>query len=180
MKINKTKENLALQKKALAFHKKHQGKIEIKSKISLKKRENFALTYTPGVGSVSSFLAKNPKKTSEYTFKGNSVAIISDGSAVLGLGNIGPYGAYPVMEGKALIFKEFANIDGVPIVLSTQNPDEIVRTILAIAPSFGGINLEDLKAPECFEIEKRLIEELDIPVMHDDNIFTFIHIFKRY
>lgn len=158
----------------LAFHKAHQGKIQTKGKVSLKQRANLALAYTPGVGSVSTYLAAHPEKAREYTFKGNSVAIISDGSAVLGLGNIGPYGAYPVMEGKALIFKEFADIDGVPIVLSTQDPDEIVRTVLAIAPSFGGINLEDIKAPQCFEIERRLIEALDIPVMHDDQHGTAI------
>lgn len=160
--------------KALALHKKQRGKIEISSKAKLKKREELALLYTPGVGAVSQYLAEHPEKTGEYTFKGESVAIISDGSAVLGLGNIGPYGAYPVMEGKALIFKEFAGINGVPIVLSTQNPDEIVSTVKAIAPTFAGINLEDIKAPQCFDIERRLIEELSMPVMHDDQHGTAI------
>ncbi len=172
MKKKRTPKTLAHQ--ALAFHKQHAGKIETKAKVSLKKRENIALAYTPGVGAVSTYLSEHPEKARDYTFKGNSVAIVSDGSAVLGLGNIGPYGAYPVMEGKALIFKEFAGINGVPIVLSTQDPDEIVKTVLAIAPSFGGINLEDIKAPGCFEIEERLIDALDIPVMHDDQHGTAI------
>lgn len=163
-----------LAHQSLAFHKEHGGKIETKAKVSLKKRKNIALAYTPGVGAVSTYLAAHPEKAREYTFKGNSVAIISDGSAVLGLGNIGPYGAYPVMEGKALIFKEFAGIDGVPILLSTQDPEKIIETVLAIAPSFGGINLEDIKAPGCFEIERRLVEALDIPVMHDDQHGTAI------
>lgn len=160
--------------RSLALHKAHAGKIETKAKFSLKQRETLALAYTPGVGAVSTYLAQHPEKARDYTFKGNSVAIVSDGSAVLGLGNIGPYGAYPVMEGKALIFKEFAGIDGVPIVLSTQDPDEIVAAVKAIAPTFGGINLEDIKAPQCFKIEQRLIEELDIPVMHDDQHGTAI------
>lgn len=163
-----------LAHKSLALHKAHAGKIETKAKISLKQRANLALAYTPGVGSVSTYLAEHPDKARDYTFKGNSVAIVSDGSAVLGLGNIGPYGAYPVMEGKALIFKEFAGIDGVPIVLSTQDPDEIVAAVKAIAPTFAGINLEDIKAPQCFDIEQRLINELDIPVMHDDQHGTAI------
>lgn len=163
-----------LAHKALAFHKEHRGKIGTKAKVSMRKRENIALAYTPGVGAVSTYLAEHPEKARDYTFKGNSVAVVSDGSAVLGLGNIGPYGAYPVMEGKALIFKELAGIDAVPIVLSTQDPEEIVKTVLAIAPSFGGINLEDIKAPGCFEVERRLIEALDIPVMHDDQHGTAI------
>jgi malate dehydrogenase (oxaloacetate-decarboxylating) len=163
-----------LAHKALAFHKANRGKVETRGKVSLKKRANIALAYTPGVGSVSTYLAEHPEKAREYTFKGNSVAVISDGSAVLGLGNIGPYGAYPVMEGKALIFKEFANIDAVPILLSTQDPDEIIKTIIAIAPTFAGINLEDIKAPECFRIEQELITALDMPVMHDDQHGTAI------
>lgn len=170
----KKRQPKTLAHQSLAFHKKFKGKIATATKVSLKQRKNIALAYTPGVGAVSTYLAAHPEKAREYTFKGNSVAVISDGSAVLGLGNIGPYGAYPVMEGKALIFKEFANIDAVPIVLSTQDPDEIVKTVLAIAPSFGGINLEDIKAPGCFEIERRLIEALDIPVMHDDQHGTAI------
>lgn len=165
---------LDVRAQSLALHKKKRGKIETKAKISLKERKNLALAYTPGVAAVSEYLAKYPEKTGEYTWKGNSVAVISDGSAVLGLGNIGPYGAYPVMEGKALIFKEFAGIDAVPIVLATQDPDEIVKTVMAIAPSFGGINLEDIAAPQCFEIERRLVEALHMPVMHDDQHGTAI------
>ncbi len=161
-------------KASLALHKKKRGKIETKAKISLKERKNIALAYTPGVAAVSLHLAKHPKETGEYTWRGNAVAVISDGSAVLGLGNIGPEGAYPVMEGKALIFKEFANIDAVPIVLSTQDPEKIVQAVLAIAPSFGGINLEDIAAPQCFDIERRIVEALDIPVMHDDQHGTAI------
>lgn len=172
--MTKKREPRTIAHKALALHKKLKGKIATRGTVSLKKRENLALAYTPGVGAVSSYLAKYPEKTNDYTWKGNAVAVISDGSAVLGLGNIGPYGAYPVMEGKALIFKEFAGIDAVPIVLSTQDPDEIVNTVLAIAPSFAGINLEDIKAPQCFDIEQRLIEALDIPVMHDDQHGTAI------
>lgn len=126
------------------------------------------------MGVASEHLAQNPKDVRLMSVKRNSVAVISDGSAVLGLGNIGPYGALPVMEGKALIFKEMANIDAWPIVLSTQDPEEIIRTIIAIAPSFGGINLEDIKAPQCFEIEERISEALDIPVMHDDQHGTAI------
>ena len=134
----------------------------------------FALYYTPGVGAASLHLAKTPRDARGMSVKRNSVAVISDGSAVLGLGNIGPYGALPVMEGKALIFRELAGIDAWPIVLNTQDPDEIVKTITNIAPGWGGINLEDFKAPECFEIERRLIEALDIPVMHDDQHGTAI------
>jgi malate dehydrogenase (oxaloacetate-decarboxylating) len=124
--------------------------------------------YTPGVGFVSSFVAKHPAKAREYTWKGNTVAVVSDGSAVLGLGNIGPLGALPVMEGKAMLFKTLANVDAVPIVLATQDTEEIIQTVKAIAPGFGGVNLEDIAAPRCFEIERRLQAELDIPVMHDD------------
>jgi malate dehydrogenase (oxaloacetate-decarboxylating) len=174
MRVMKKRRPKTLAHRSLALHKKTRGKIETKAKMSLKKRETLALAYTPGVGAVSTYLAEHPEQARDYTFKGNSVAIVSDGSAVLGLGNIGPYGAYPVMEGKALIFKEFAGIDGVPIVLSTQDPDEIVKTVLAIAPTFGGINLEDIKAPGCFSIEERLVEALDIPVMHDDQHGTAI------
>jgi malate dehydrogenase (oxaloacetate-decarboxylating) len=161
-------------KEALELHKRNGGKIETKAKVDLSVRENLALAYTPGVGAVSTYLAAHPEEAGKYSVKGNSVAVISDGSAVLGLGNIGPYGALPVMEGKALIFKEFANIDAWPIVLSTQDPDEIVAAITAIAPSFAGINLEDIGAPKCFEVERRLIEALDMPVMHDDQHGTAI------
>ena len=158
----------------LAAFKKAGSRIETKSRVRLRTRDDLALFYTPGVGSVSAHLAEHPEDARALSIKRNSVAVISDGSAVLGLGNIGPYGALPVMEGKALIFRERAGIDAWPIVLNTQDPEEIVRTICAIAPAFGGINLEDIKAPECFDIERRLIEQLDIPVMHDDQHGTAI------
>lgn len=154
--------------------KKTGARIETKARVKLKTKEDFALYYTPGVGAASKHLAENPSDARSISIKQNSVAVISDGSAVLGLGNIGPYGALPVMEGKALIFKELAGIDAWPLVLDTQDPDEIVRIVKAVAPNFGGINLEDIKAPECFEIERRLIEGLDIPVMHDDQHGTAI------
>lgn len=158
----------------LAAHRKVGGKVATAAKAKLKTKQDFALFYTPGVGVVSEHLAKHPKDARAYSTKKNSVAVISDGSAVLGLGNIGPYGALPVLEGKALIFKELAGIDAWPIALDTQDPDEIVRTIIAIAPGFGGINLEDIKAPGCFDIEERLVKALDIPVMHDDQHGTAI------
>ncbi len=161
-------------KAVLAAHRKVGGKVATVAKAKLKTKQDFALFYTPGVGVVSEHLAKHPTDARAYSTKKNSVAVISDGSAVLGLGNIGPYGALPVLEGKALIFKELAGIDAWPIVLNTQDPDEIVRTIINIAPGFGGINLEDIKAPGCFDIEERLIKALDIPVMHDDQHGTAI------
>jgi malate dehydrogenase (oxaloacetate-decarboxylating) len=161
-------------KQILAAFKKTGARIETKSRVKMKTKEDFALYYTPGVGTASMHLAAHPEDARDLSVKRNSVAVISDGSAVLGLGNIGPYGALPVMEGKALIFKEKANIDAWPIVLSTQNTDEIVNTIINIAPGWGGINLEDFSAPNCFEIEQRLIEALDIPVMHDDQHGTAI------
>lgn len=162
------------EKAILAAFKKTGARIETKSRVRLKKKEDLSLYYTPGVGVASMYLAEHPEDARNLSVKKNSVAVISDGSAVLGLGNIGPYGALPVMEGKALIFKEFAGIDAWPIVLDTQDPDEIVRTVIAIAPSFGGINLEDIKAPGCFDIEKRINDALDIPVMHDDQHGTAI------
>lgn len=161
-------------KQVLAAFKALGARIETKGRTKLKTKEDIALYYTPGVGVASTHLAAHPEDARKLSVKKNSVAVISDGSAVLGLGNIGPYGALPVMEGKALIFREMAGIDAWPIVLNTQDPDEIVRTILAIAPGWGGINLEDIKAPQCFEIEKRLIDALDIPVMHDDQHGTAI------
>ena len=164
----------ALAKRALALHKKLQGKIRVESATVINKREHLSLLYTPGVGAVSSFVAKNPKESRNYTIKGRMVAVVSDGSAVLGLGNIGPLGALPVMEGKAAIFKEFANVDAFPIVLATQDTEEIIKTITHIAPGFAGINLEDFSAPRCFEIEERLKKDLDIPVMHDDQHGTAI------
>jgi malate dehydrogenase (oxaloacetate-decarboxylating) len=161
-------------KKILKAFTETGARIETKPRVKLKTKQDIALYYTPGVGVVSQHLAKHPEDAHKLSVKRNSVAVISDGSAVLGLGNIGPYGALPVMEGKALIFKQFADIDAWPIVLSTQDPDEIVRTVIALAPGWGGINLEDIKAPECFEIERRLIEALAIPVMHDDQHGTAI------
>ncbi|HEY0011174.1 MAG TPA: NADP-dependent malic enzyme [Candidatus Paceibacterota bacterium] len=162
------------EKKILAAFKASGARIETASRVKLASKEDLSLYYTPGVGVASRHLAEKPEDARKMSVKRNSVAIVSDGSAVLGLGNIGPYGALPVMEGKALIFKEFAGIDAWPIVLSTQDPEEIVRTVVAIAPGFGGINLEDIKAPECFYVEERLHELLDIPVMHDDQHGTAI------
>jgi malate dehydrogenase (oxaloacetate-decarboxylating) len=161
-------------KDVLAAHKEVGGKIETRGRVRLKKKDDFSTFYTPGVGIVSKHLAAKPEDARLYSLKRNSVAVISDGSAVLGLGNIGPYGALPVMEGKALIFRELAGIDAWPIVLTTQDPKEIVETVLRIAPGFGGINLEDIKAPECFYVERELIKALNIPVMHDDQHGTAI------
>ncbi|MBI5906652.1 NADP-dependent malic enzyme [Candidatus Saccharibacteria bacterium] len=159
---------------ALKKHKKLRGKIGVELKDTLDSKDKLSIYYTPGVAAVSSYVAKNPDETRNYTWLNNSVAVISDGSAVLGLGNIGPYGALPVMEGKCMLFKHFANIDAVPIVLNVHIADEIVAAVKAIAPSFGGINLEDIAAPICFEVEERLKEELDIPIMHDDQHGTAI------
>jgi len=158
---------------AIQLSKKLGGKIEIRSKIKLTQK-NLATLYTPGVADVSRAIAKNSKLAREYTIKKNTVAVISDGSAVLGLGNIGPEAALPVMEGKALLFKELAGVDAIPIVLATQDTEEIIKIVKALAPTFGGINLEDISAPRCFEIEERLKKELDIPVMHDDQHATAI------
>jgi len=155
-------------KDILDAYRKVGGRVETKGKVELRSAEDFALFYTPGVGKVSTHLAEHPEDARELSIKGNSVAVVSDGTAVLGLGDIGPYGALPVMEGKALIFKQLAGIDAWPLVLDTKDPEEIIRIVKAIAPNFGGINLEDIAAPQCFDIERRLIEELDIPVMHDD------------
>ncbi|GAC1413032.1 MAG: malate dehydrogenase [Candidatus Doudnabacteria bacterium] len=159
---------------SLDLHKQHHGKMEIKSKIPVIDRDSLSLLYTPGVGQVSLEIGKDKTLAKEYTLKHNTVAVISDGSAILGLGNLGPEAAIPVMEGKAILFKEFANIDAFPICLDTQDTEEIIRTIKIIAPVFGGINLEDISAPRCFEIEKRLRAELDIPVMHDDQHGTAV------
>ena len=155
-------------KRALAVHKKLRGKVEINPKASVKDKDDLSICYTPGVGTVSTYLAQHKDKVRDYTMKGNIVAIVSDGSAVLGLGNIGPEGALPVMEGKAMLFKALAGVDAFPIVLATQDTEQIIATVKNIAPVFGGINLEDISAPRCFEIERRLQEELDIPVIHDD------------
>jgi len=163
-----------LKTKAINLHKRHQGKLKVASKIPLRNLKDLSLVYTPGVGAVSSLIAKNKKLVRDLTFKRNSVAVVSDGSAVLGLGNIGPEAALAVMEGKAVIFKEFADIDAIPIVLNTQDSEKIIEIVKAISPTFGGINLEDISVPRCFEIEERLKKELDIPVMHDDQHGTAI------
>lgn len=155
-------------KRALLAHKKLGGKIEVVSKAKLRTRDDLSLYYSPGVGAVSSFLASHSEKAREYTVRRNTVAVVSDGSAVLGLGNIGPISALPVMEGKAMLFKHFADVDAFPIVLSTQDTEEIVETVARFAPTFGGINLEDISAPRCFEVEAKLRDRLDIPVFHDD------------
>lgn len=159
---------------ALKLHKKLAGKLSVESKGKLKTKDDWSTMYSPGVGAVSAHLAKKPEDARKYTIKNNTVAVVSDGSAVLGLGNIGPLGALPVMEGKAAIFKEVAGVDAFPIVLDTQDTEEIIKTVKAIAPGFGGINLEDIGAPKCFEIEERLKTELDIPVFHDDQHGTAI------
>lgn len=159
---------------ALDQSKALKGKIRIELRDALDSKDKLSTYYTPGVGAVSSHLAKHPEETRDYTWTNNNVAVISDGSAVLGLGNIGPEGALPVMEGKAMLFKHFADIDAVPIVLNVHTADEIVAAAAAIAPSFGGINLEDIAAPLCFEIEERLKEMLPIPVFHDDQHGTAI------
>ncbi len=159
---------------SLQKHKKLKGKLGIHSKIPIKNRNDLSVAYTPGVAEVSRVLAKNKNLAKDLTLKSNSVAVISDGSAVLGLGNIGPYGALPVMEGKAILFKEFGGVEAYPICLDTQDIEEIIKTIKNISVGFGGINLEDISAPRCFEIEERLKNELDIPVMHDDQHGTAI------
>lgn len=161
-------------KASLALHKKHKGKIELQSKVPVKNKNDLSLAYTPGVAEVCRVIHKDKKLAQTYTLKANTIAVISDGSAVLGLGNIGPEAAIPVMEGKALLFKEFANVDAFPICLNTQDTEEIIQTIKNIAPVFGGINLEDISAPRCFEIEERLKKELNIPVFHDDQHGTAI------
>lgn len=150
------------------------GKINTKSKIPLRTRNTLSMAYTPGVARVSKAIAEDPEKTYAFTSKANSIAVVSDGSAILGLGNLGPEAAMPVMEGKVMLFKEFADIDGWPLCLATQDVDEIVRTVEAVAPTFGGINLEDISSPRCFEIEDRLKQSLDIPVMHDDQHGTAV------
>jgi len=163
-----------VREKALEVSEERAGKIEINPTVPINNMEELAIAYTPGVAKVSSRIAENKEDVYKYTTKKNLVAVVTDGSAVLGLGNIGPEAAIPVMEGKAALFKRFANVDAVPISLNTQDVDEIVSHIQAIAPSFGGINLEDIGAPRCFEIEKRLKETLDIPVFHDDQHGTGI------
>ena len=165
---------MTVNEKALKLHEEWQGKIETVSKCPIKTREDLALAYTPGVAEPCKVIADNKDAIYTYTSKANTVAVVSDGSAVLGLGNIGAYAAMPVMEGKAALFKEFGNVNAVPICLDTQDTEEIIETVIRIAPAFGGINLEDISAPRCFEIESRLKEVLDIPVFHDDQHGTAI------
>lgn len=160
--------------KALLLHEQWQGKISTDAKCPVKTREDLALAYTPGVAEPCKVIAKDKDEAYKYTLKANTVAVVSDGSAVLGLGNIGPYAAMPVMEGKAVLFKEFGGINAFPICLDTQDTEEIIETVVRIAPAFGGINLEDISAPRCFEIEERLKERLSIPVFHDDQHGTAI------
>ncbi|MEX0719347.1 MAG: NADP-dependent malic enzyme [Balneolaceae bacterium] len=161
-------------KLSIEAHKKSRGKISIESKMPLETKDDLSIAYTPGVAKPCEEIALDKEKAYEYTSKGNMVAVVSDGTAVLGLGDIGPEAALPVMEGKAVLFKKFARVDAVPIVLDTTDTEEIVRTVKNIAPGFGGINLEDISAPRCFEIERRLKEELSIPVFHDDQHGTAI------
>ena len=160
--------------KALQLHEEWNGKFETTPKMKIQTREDLALAYTPGVAEPCKVIAKDKEAAYKYTIKSNTIAVVSDGSAVLGLGNIGAHAAMPVMEGKAVLFKEFGNVNAVPICLDTQDTEEIIKTVVNIAPAFGGINLEDISAPRCFEIETRLKELLDIPVFHDDQHGTAI------
>ena len=174
--INTIKRGIVMttNEKALLMHEKWNGKLETVSKTPVKTREDLAIAYTPGVAEPCKVIAKDKEAAYKYTMKANTVAVVSDGSAVLGLGNIGPYAAMPVMEGKAVLFKEFGNVNAVPICLDTQDTEEIIKAVTYLAPGFGGINLEDISAPRCFEIEERLKEILDIPVFHDDQHGTAI------
>lgn len=162
------------KKMSLELHQQHKGKISVTSKVSVNNKEDLSVAYTPGVAEPCLKIAENKADAYRYTAKGNLVAVVTDGTAVLGLGDIGPEAAMPVMEGKAILFKEFADIDAFPICLDTKDTEEIIRTVKHIAPTFGGINLEDIAAPRCFEIERRLRKELDIPVFHDDQHGTAI------
>lgn len=165
---------MTLNEKALQLHEEWNGKLETVSKIPVKSREALSLAYTPGVAEPCKVIAQDKEAAYKYTMKANTVAVVSDGSAVLGLGNIGPYAAMPVMEGKAVLFKEFGGVNAVPICLDTQDTEEIIKAVTYLAPGFGGINLEDISAPRCFEIEDRLKAALDIPVFHDDQHGTAI------
>ena len=160
--------------RAIQLHEEWKGKLETTSKCPIKSREDLALAYTPGVAEPCKEIAEDAELAYKYTIKSNTIAVVSDGSAVLGLGNIGPYAAMPVMEGKAVLFKEFGGVNAVPICLDTQHTEEIIETVIRMAPGFGGINLEDISAPRCFEIEERLKEALDIPIFHDDQHGTAI------
>lgn len=163
-----------IYEEALEYHEKLKGKLGVKLKKDLKDFHDLSLAYTPGVAEPCRRIAKDKEKAYSYTWKQNSVAVVTDGTAVLGLGDIGPEAALPVMEGKSILFKKFANVDAVPVCLDTKNPEEIIKIVKAIAPTYGGINLEDISAPRCVEIERALIEELDIPVFHDDQHGTAI------
>ena len=165
---------MTTNEKALLLHREWQGKLETVSKAKVATREDLALAYTPGVAEPCRVIAGDKDEAYNYTWKSNTIAVVSDGSAVLGLGNIGPYAAMPVMEGKAVLFKEFGGVNAVPICLDTQDTEEIIKAVTWMAPGFGGINLEDISAPRCFEIEERLKEILDIPVFHDDQHGTAI------
>ena len=165
---------MTINEKALELHEKWNGKLDTVSKVQVKTREDLALAYTPGVAEPCKVIAEDAEAAYRYTIKSNTVAVVSDGSAVLGLGNIGPLAAMPVMEGKAVLFKEFGGINAFPICLDTQDTEEIIETVVRIAPAFGGINLEDISAPRCFEIEERLKKLLNIPVFHDDQHGTAI------
>ena len=165
---------MTLQEEALKLHEQWKGKLEITAKAQVLTRKDLSLAYTPGVAEPCKIIAKDKSAAYTYTWKSNTIAIVSDGSAVLGLGNIGPYAAMPVMEGKAVLFKEFGNVNAIPICLDTQDTEEIIKAVTYLAPGFGGINLEDISAPRCFEIEERLQQILDIPVFHDDQHGTAI------
>ncbi len=163
-----------LYPQSVELHDKHHGKLEVKSKVPLQDRHDLSLAYTPGVAEVCRVIAADKARSFDLTLRHNTIAVVSDGSAILGLGNLGPEAALPVMEGKALLFKEFADVDAFPLCLATQDVEEIIETVKRIAPTFGGINLEDIAAPRCFEIERRLRAELSIPVMHDDQHGTAV------
>ncbi|WP_096200977.1 NAD(P)-dependent malic enzyme [Bacillus sp. FJAT-45350] len=163
-----------LREEALKLHKENQGKLRVASKVPVENAKDLSLAYSPGVAEPSKEIAENTELVYDYTFKGNTVAVVSDGTAVLGLGDIGPEAALPVMEGKAVLFKTFAGVDAFPVCLNTKEVEEIIQIVKAIAPTFGGVNLEDIAAPNCFVIEQRLKEELDIPVFHDDQHGTAI------
>src|SRR5574344_2582319 len=165
---------MTTNEKALQLHEEWNGKLTTEPKCKINSREDLAIAYTPGVAEPCKVIAADPEAAYKYTMKANTVAIVSDGSAVLGLGNIGPYAAMPVMEGKAVLFKEFGGVNAIPICLDTQDTEEIIKTVTYLAPAFGGINLEDISAPRCFEIEERLKASLDIPVFHDDQHGTAI------
>ena len=167
----------SLYQESLAVHRRLGGVLEVASKVRLQTIHDLSVAYTPGVAEPCRKIIEDPELVYLYTLKRNTIAVVTDGSAVLGLGNIGPYAALPVMEGKAIIFKEFAGIDAFPVCLDTQETEEVIKTVKHLAPAFGGINLEDISAPRCFEIEDRLREELDLPVMHDDQHGTAIVVF---